>query len=870
MALCNQVHIYSVDTAGFYNEAEASIHRRMNKKYNFRNRLKRMLPKANEDKKIRFKHLIKQCNIRAKELKELLKFEFRKNNKIRVLDELHLHPSKVVSVFESTLNRIMQIPTNTLSKDIFIVQAYFFEVLEDIILNGFVFEGEKYVCFTASAGQIRTKKTVFIKESILKQHLPNLMCGLTFSEINKRGGININKYLAYLALCNSATDLWYNFDITKTIVVDDMETIVRGTVDFINDETYEITRQDMDVPISHTDGCGMILPSKSRKGFMVRLPWIKGLLVPFPYDKFIRENSCRGVVKDIYGVEHDVLKEDIEVIFTKSQFKMYAYYDSWNHYIENFIKYNCQAGTCNEEEDIPRDTKLNYQMLQTLTDMTEPELKIIADKTINGIDKIGNDRLTMFKVLGITKGNKNKNYLQQAIELYPPLLRDIYTKEVLRQVKKSLVKDGRAGKIDIEGKYTFISPDLYAFCEYLFLDVKEPMGLLQDGEVFCRLYKDKPRLDCLRAPHLWREHAVRDNVVDSLKSEWFVSKSIYISCHDLISKLIQCDFDGDKMLVCADKTIVDIANRNMQGIVPLFYNMAKAGKMDLSNQSIYYGLKTAYTGGNIGVVSNDITKIWNSGNIDDMAMKAIKYRCMESNFTIDYAKTLYKPDRPNEIKTMMKDYTKSKMPRFFIYAKDKDKDKVEPNNGSVVNRLEKIIANSRMKFTSAGVENFQVDKIMKNFAVDLNTITAREILSKYKELDLQVGYQSISKDDEEEFSKNVYVYLDIRQQLLEINSDPYYVTDVIIKHLYTVKNSKHKTTLWTSFGDILIENLKRNIVVVNTYCECCGDVIVKTSNRTKYCDKCWKEKELADSRKYARESMRRKRQNKNVKGLEKT
>jgi len=167
---------------------------------------------------------------------------------------------------------------------------------------------EKYICLTASAGQIRTKKTVFIKESTLKKYQNTLMCGLTIDAINKLGGVNINKYLAYLALCNSATDVWEGFNIDKSIVVEDFETMVHGVVDLINDETYSIERKEMDVPISHTDGIGMILPSKTRKSTMVRLPWVKGLITPFPFDKFIREANKNedgkkyGIVNDIYGV----------------------------------------------------------------------------------------------------------------------------------------------------------------------------------------------------------------------------------------------------------------------------------------------------------------------------------------------------------------------------------------------------------------------------------------------------------------------------------------------------------------------------------------------------------------------------------------
>ena len=169
---------------------------------------------------------------------------------------------------------------------------------------------------------------MFVKESLLEKHRLSLMCGLTIDRINELGGVNVNKYLAYLALSNSATDIWEGFDIDKSIVVDDFETLVRGTVDYIDGTTYEITRREMGVPITHTDGCGMMLPSISWKNMMVRLPWVKGLLASFDFKKFIREANERepeinhGLVRDIYGKEWDILRDDIRCIFTKSQFKM--------------------------------------------------------------------------------------------------------------------------------------------------------------------------------------------------------------------------------------------------------------------------------------------------------------------------------------------------------------------------------------------------------------------------------------------------------------------------------------------------------------------------------------------------------------------
>jgi hypothetical protein len=828
------------------------IHRKLNKTYRFRSDLKKLLEKADDDDcKEKLKKHITRANQRVKRLKDLLYIEFSKNTSVRNLNEVALHKRNIISVFDSVLTRTLGMKQNVLSEDILVVQTYFFDILKDIIINGFLLRGEKYVCFTASAGQIRTKKTVFIKESIWLKYQNSLTCGLTTEHINEKGGVNINKYLAYLALCNSATDAWTDFDINKAIVVEDMETLVHSEVDFIDEQTYEIDRKEMDILINHTDGCGMILPRRSKKSMMVRLPWIKGLLVPFPFDKFIREENKKvgsnnyGKVTDIYGKEHDLIKDDIEVIFTKSQFKMHKYYDDWQQYKDNYIKYNSQAGKCNEEESNPPNAKINYQMLQTLADMTDSELKAISEKTINSIVNIGKDKNTMLKVLGVMKENTNKNYLQQALEIYPELLNDTYSREILKNVKRSLVKEGRAGKLDIEGKYTFICPDLYAYCQWLILGIENPTGLLANGDVSCRLYKNEPKLDCLRSPHLYLEHAVRNNVVDKEKARWFITNGVYTSVHDPISKILMFDVDGDKSLVCADHTIIEVAERNMEGIVPLFYNMAVAGKGSISNDVIYNGLKAAYTGGNIGVISNNITKIWNSTHID---LNAIKWLCMENNFVIDYAKTLYKVKRPKQMGKILTEYTRCKTPHFFIYAKDKTKHEVEKSNQSVVNRLEKIIPNPVIRFKSLG--QFDYKMLMSNSEVELN----QQIIDKYNELD--VNSRFLMSEHKDGVNNYTYIYNEIRTKLLEICKDMQYVTDVLIQYLYNHKKSNFKTTLWECFGDVILGNLNRNVenkLKDRIQCEVCGERIAVAGNRKKYCDACAKrmniEKTMANRKK---------------------
>ncbi|OME86901.1 hypothetical protein BK120_08235 [Paenibacillus sp. FSL A5-0031] len=789
--LSKQVYVYNVDTSAFYTEEEISLQTEINA-------LKRAKEGAADKEQVR--------TIRAslRESEELLRTQFDTYGNVRRLREERMTDKAVISLFESALTRTLGIEPGKVTKDLIVVETYYQSILRSLILNGFIFHNDKYVCLTASAGQIREHKTVFIRESAWIKHEGALTAGLSVEMINAKGGTNTNKYLAYLALSNSATEVWRNFRIDRAIVVNDMEFPVKSLVDYIDCESFEITRQVMPVKINHTDGCGMILPRKSRKSFMVRMPWVKGLLVPFPFDKFAQENGTR-IVRDIYGKEWDIIKDEIEVIFTKSQFKMWKFYTSWQEYADNFKTYGCQAAKCAEEPEEFAQAKSNYQMLQTLTDMTDTELRQLTSRTARDIINIGNDRETMLELMGVTSANKWKGYYQQALELYPELLSDEYSRQQLKAVKKSVVTKARAGKFKVDGVFTYIIPDLYAFCEWLFLGDEHPKGLIANGQVSCSIYEDGIKLDCLRSPHLYREHAIRTNTVSDETKLWFKSRGIYTSCHDSISKLLMFDCDGDKGLVIRDQTLVSVAERHMSDIVPLHYEMKTATTELINGENMFKGLHAAYTGGNIGEVSNNISKVWNSHAFN---LDAVKILCCINNFVIDYAKTLYKPDIPVGIKSIIQDYTRTKVPYFFRYAKGKEREKVAPVNRSVVNRLHTLIPNRRINFSAANLGHFNYQRLMRNKRVTLKSESAQAIITKYKELDTRKHSMSHVTIDGKDSS---FMYVNIRNQLLAINGHLDYVVDVLIKYLYVERSSSYKTTLWSSFGDVIVRNLRSNI-----------------------------------------------------------
>ena len=761
---------------------------------------------------------------------------------IRELDERYLsyldktdgvrkvNLSNVIAMFESTLSRSFNIKINELTYDIFVLEIFYYDIAQDLILNGFNYNGKHYVYFSSSAGQIRTKKAVFVEEQKYNECKLKLMCGLTIDKINEKGGMNINKFLAYLALANSATDLWEDvfgkkFDIDRTIVVDDFETMVKCKVDNIDYETYEITPNVIqDMPIPHTDGCGMISSDYCKKNFMVRLPFMKGLLGSFDFKRFILENNCSSKVIDIWGKEYDIFNDNIEVIFTKSQLKMYSYYDSWDEYKTYFKQYGCEAGICNMEEDHISNAKINYQMLQTLYDATETEIRDmckVANKKIQSISDSLENALDFFGVNLDDDDISKKDWFQKSLKIYPELLTDPASKDDLRDLKNSMIKRYRGAKLDVVGKFTFVLPDLYAFCEWLFAGIEKPLGLLEDGEVFCRLYKNASKLDCLRSPHLYIEHAIRKNVYNKKYRnqklrDWFSTDAIYTSTYDLISRILQFDVDGDRLLVLAQEKLIAIAERCMNGINPLYYEMKKAKAEEINYQNIYNGLKLAFTGGRIGGISNDITKIWNSGEINEESLNAIRWLCMETNFTIDYAKTLFKPIRPEHVDRILKEYGKQRVPYFFQYAKDKKysddekKSQCEKINNSVINKITSEIKDNRNMFRP--IKKLNSINYLLLIKDKIDSYSNEQINKTFDKWNKKYGNNVNISEDDDTNKNNLYaVAVQVKNDLNMIEPDDNKVINSLVTFLYKTPSTRKKKLFWYIYGEQLYNNLLENI-----------------------------------------------------------
>ena len=744
------------------------------------------------------------------------------------------------------------------------------EILKQIIDNGLYIGGKEYIFFTATTGQVRNSTVTLLKKEFYEKHKSELTVGLTDEQINNKGGINIGKYLAYNALSLSSSVLPdKEIDIDRCIVVPDFETVISDMVKYIDikeDNNGQCYIADMpkdyvlkEIPIKHTDGAGMFLPGELPSSCQIRGGYFKGALFPFDFRKFALEVAHNSVITDLWGEKIDIIEQDIRFIFTESQFKMNKFFSSWTEYKEAFKKNNLQFSINSYANPAKDTTSFSYQYLQTLP--FGCDIEKLCEPAITDISRLCTDIEYLKEKMKLDKnanGTANSDYnsnIALAINIYPQIIDDLYIKDKIRGFISTRRKNYRAGKIPVGGYYSYAAPDLYALCEYLFCGQDNPTGLVPKNCIYNRYYDQKgtaDRLICLRSPHLSRyEYGKRYLVKSEECRKWFeyMENDTIVSCHDLLSKTLQMDWDGDEILVCDDKELLRLAESLPD--VPLYYEMQTAKPQEITKSAIYDTLVKGFANNVIGESSNAITKLWNTSKATaddpipyDDAINAI---CTYSNYAIDYPKTGKNLDlgKYSDLYTKLlssknsREYTYFQCPNFFIEAKGKSFRSVSEPTQNVADRVKEYIHKQTkgLKPNYFSDNPFNYTMLMNNEINDSGTpkYKVNRYDSKYKRLYLLLStkkqqMQGLGKDIKEEALKH---NTDMTNEILRFDTYTYLCVKAI-KDIFTDKkgwfnvnlavnyfidmeycdpnfNATSKSILWRCFSHILIENLQRNV-----------------------------------------------------------
>lgn len=742
--------------------------------------------------------------------------------------------------------------------EIIILDCYHEEILGQIVDDGLVVDEREYVFYASSANQQKKKQVCLLERNFYEKHYERFMCGLTLDIINssKQNGCNTGKYLAYTSLIFSkSVEMDKPISIDDVLVLPEFETLVKAKVNFLSMEEHTIEEKEMPVPVNHMDGAGMFLPSVLPSSCQIRGGWIKGCIFPFDFRQFIIDKIAEGKIseddttKDVWGndVSLGYIRDNIKLILNGSQLKMWKYYNSWEEYKEAFKKNNLSICINNVLHYPTTDNPLTfsaYQFYQTIPrkNMTQERIKNLCKLTIDKINEAKTKPEVALEIMGIdlTDDNVELDAMKASVVAYPQMLQDVSVRKAIESNIESQRKKAMSGKPLIRGFYNYICPDLYAACEHWFLGAENPTGLIPSNCVYNSFYDDKVEVEevcCLRSPHLSDcEHGIRTLVKTDECKKWFHGMDTVISTHDLLTKILQCDVDGDECLVVHDRVFIDLVDRDK---LPLYYEMRKGESVPVNNENIKKCLHNSFQNSVIGQISNALTKHLNAQEEPDLEF--VRYMTSFNNFCIDFPKSQYMPNLPQDYELLFEELKteESLFPYFFKYAKDKVSRnccEYADDENSNVNRISKYIMNetksnkgniwkddtdkeqeesSDKEKSVFNPEYFQTDSIK----VDRQSKEYEQlckVLAKLKIEDTSKNRKRIREKCGEKEAKILgydAFYHYCCGEILKVIDDRKKVAAYLVDMEYHQEAFKEtsKEILWNCFGDILYENLCENL-----------------------------------------------------------
>lgn len=421
-------------------------------------------------------------------------------------------------------NKILQIDKDI--DNLLFIPEYISVVIEKhshyrhIIKKGLIINGKPYVRLLCGAGNARRNTVFFVQKDIYEDLDKILRNG------HKPLKITESKYNAYYALSNSAT---YSVSEPRVCVVPDLEIQMTKKVDWAIEKEPEdiIEEQERELTFNLWDGMGICSPELAEKwaqdleldytpcAFCIRNYYVKGMVCTFDFHKFSREVAGKHIIKDLYGNEVDT--DNIDMIITESQFKLWKGYDSWQDYLD-----------CCKENDghwgvtkfTPKEDKTavftNYQFLQVLNLDTPEKIKELCSNTVEWLKKITSEdsNYSLLYLLG-SLCDKPLNEMEieefmdlfssldtivQALILNRDLINDSHIKSKLARYLNSKIEESYLGKLLVNGNFQFMISDPYALAEHIFgLEVK---GLLKEFEHYSQYWNNRnvDKVVAMRAP----------------------------------------------------------------------------------------------------------------------------------------------------------------------------------------------------------------------------------------------------------------------------------------------------------------------------------------------------------------------------------
>ena len=745
--------------------------------------------------------------------------------------------------------------------------------------SGVKINGHKYVRFLCGAGNARNSTVFLIRQDLFKTMFEIMSCGCNPKELA------LAKWNAYFALNASST---YEISKPKVCVIPDYTIDLKGKFDFIDAENNIDEKDHIVKDYCVFDGMGIMSVEYARQididmelGYspscvVLRNTFIKGCVATMDIKMFCRDvlkDRNSNTIKDLWGNQHALM--DLDIILTESQFKMWKEYNSWEEYESYSDNYNMGWGVTILSHEIDDDyTFTNYQFLQVL-DLDDKQVENLCKPTIDWIRDIAGDDVNklLLYYLGTDnpiEPNKIDKYDIKSLLYNHDLVNDKYIKtRILRSLNKK-IRQAYSGKLLVNGNFSFLICDPYAFLEYASgLEVK---GLLQLDKYYNGYWnrKEVSTIAGMRSPLTFASEVnIMDLENNAEVSKWY--KHIDNCCTVIniygtdTMKFADADFDGDKLATTNCQEIIDGYRKEFPN--PITYDKKSVSKEELNVNRLGI-IDSLSFGSKIGFITNCSTYWWSLiANYDKNSLEynelihRLKLMRLAQGAEIDRTKGLESSEMPKEYTTYMKDMdlldkelVASKKPYFqkYIYPKlnyeyneflknseyyshikygvsrdsNTDEDFIgymkyhNPilDNNSVMNRICHYLEDniSEIKNNSKITNQEILDDILINTDREIlfeYEDLFREVIIEYKQFRAKEKSSTLKYSGEEEINRQSRFNLfrkSIRKKVYGKIHNSVDVANLAIFYGYEKKAEVYKDFAWNIFGKEIFENVKYN------------------------------------------------------------
>lgn len=555
-----------------------------------------------------------------------------------VLEELYMQKKQLKKlVFTESVKREISIINNKIDEMLFMPE-YVSVVIDDIahyrkiIKDGLYINGFKYVRLMCSAGQARVNTVILIREDYEEELKKRLKCGAKNVKITK------NKYNAYFALSSSST---YLIPKPNVYLINDCEIEMEKKVDWISKIPTEektklsnnerVTEEFKTLVFNLFDGCGAVSVEFAKRvaeelgldyipaAFCIRCAYVKGMVFVVDFKQYAKEHNIEYVT-DMYGNQRRI--DDMDMILTKSQFKLYNAYDSMDDYDrlceENGIFWGVTKVTPKTDDCHFRS---NYQFCQAIDLMNDDDVAELCQPTVEWLSNVANDDVyySLLYLLGNICDKTDVDYndilnltsdnICRALILNHQMMNDEYIKQTIIFSINKKIRESYLGKLILDGNFSVMIPDMYAFMQHAF--GHEVTGALKEFEHYSYFWneRNKKEVVAMRSPLTWRSEVNKLTLIQNeLTEKWFkylTSGIVYNvwGCDCIIHA--DSDFDGDIVATTDNPVFLKCRYDNL----PITYNKSTVDKEYINEDELYLADIQSFNS-TIGQITNISTSFY--------------------------------------------------------------------------------------------------------------------------------------------------------------------------------------------------------------------------------------------------------------------